>query len=59
MLNIYQTNTLKQFVEWLSLTREFASITEHGDFLNIDISRGSVAKCLRRGGIFKYGFITN
>ena len=29
------------------------------DFLNIDISQSSVATCLRRGGIFKYDFITN
>ena len=28
-------------------------------FLNIDISQGSVATCLRCGGIFKYDFITN
>jgi len=28
-------------------------------FLNIDISQGSVVTCLRCGGIFKYGFITN
>jgi len=35
------------------------SVLEHGDFLNIDISQGSAATCLRCGGIFKYGFITN
>jgi len=34
-------------------------LLEHGDFLNIDISQGSVATCLRRGGIFKYDFIIN
>jgi len=34
-------------------------LLEHGNFLNINISQGSVATCLRRGGIFKYSFITN
>ena len=34
-------------------------LLEHGDFLNVDISQGSVAICLRCGGIFKYVFITN
>ena len=32
---------------------------EHGDFLNMDISQGSVATCLRCGGIFKYEFVAN
>jgi len=27
--------------------------------LNIDISQGSVATCLRYGGIFKYEFVAN
>jgi len=34
-------------------------LLEHGEFLNIDISQGNVATCLRCGGIFKHGFITN
>jgi len=34
-------------------------LLEHGDFLGIDISQGSVATSLRRGGIFKYDFIAN
>jgi len=29
-------------------------LLEHGDFLNIDISQGSVATRSRCGGIFKY-----
>ena len=29
------------------------------DFLNIDISQGSVATCLRCGGIFKYELVAN
>ena len=28
------------------------SVVEHGNFLNIDISQGSVATCLRCGRIF-------
>ena len=51
---------LRQFLEWLSLTWQFASLTfEHCDFLNIDISQGSVATYLRYGGIFKHAFIAN
>jgi len=29
------------------------------DFLNTDISQGSVATRLRCGGVFKYDFVTN
>ena len=51
---------LRQFLEWLSLTWQFASLTfEHCDFLNIDISQGSVATYLGYGGIFKYEFDAN
>jgi len=32
---------------------------EHCDFLNIDISQGSVATRLRRGGIFEYELVAN
>jgi len=34
-------------------------LLEHCDFLNIDISQGSVAIYLRCGGIFKYVFVAN
>ena len=34
-------------------------LSEHGQFLNIDISQGSVATRLRCGGIFKYQFVAN
>jgi len=34
-------------------------LLEHCDFLNIDISQGSVATCLRCGGIFKYELVAN
>ena len=29
----------------------------HDDFLNIDISQGSVEIYLRRGGVYKYDFV--
>jgi len=31
-------------------------LLEHGDFLNIYISQGSVATCLRWGGIFEFDY---
>ena len=34
-------------------------LLEHCDFLNIDISQGSVATRLRCGGIFKYALVAN
>jgi len=34
-------------------------LLEHCDFLNIDISLGSVPTRLRCGGIFKYDLVTN
>ena len=34
-------------------------LLEHCDFLNIDISQGSVVTRLRCGGIFKYGLVEN
>ena len=34
-------------------------LLKHCDFLNIDISQGSVATCLRCGGIFKYELVAN
>jgi len=34
-------------------------LLEHCDFLNIDISQGSVATRLTRGGIFKYELVAN
>jgi len=56
----FVANSLKQFSEWLSFTWQFASITSWTwRFLKIDILQGSVATCLRCGGMFKYGFIAN
>jgi len=41
--------------EWLSLAQQFASLTrENGEFLNTDISQGSVATRLGCGGMFVY-----
>jgi len=34
-------------------------LLEHCDFLNIDISQGSVATRLSCGGIFKYELVAN
>jgi len=34
-------------------------LLEHGDFLNIDISQGSVVTRSRCGGIFKYELVAN
>ena len=34
-------------------------LREHCDFLNIDISQGSVATRLRCAGIFKYDLVEN
>jgi len=59
-MNILRDKYLKTLFEWLSLTRQFASILEHCDFLNTDISQGSVATRLRHGvGIFKHEFVAN
>ena len=45
--------------ELLSFIWQIASRTpyRHGNFLNIDISQGSVAICFRYGGIFNYDFL--
>ena len=34
-------------------------LLEYGDFLNVDISKGSVATQLRCDGIFEYKFVAN
>jgi len=46
--------------EWLSMTAYFIdSGLEHGNFLNSDISQGSVVTQLRCGGIINKGFVAN
>ena len=55
-LDIY----FKTVFEWLSLAKQFASLTpKNCDFLNTDISHGSVATRSGLGEIFKYNFVTN
>jgi len=34
-------------------------LLKNDDFLNTDISQGSVATCLECGGVFVYDFVTN
>jgi len=34
-------------------------LLKNDDFLNTDISQGSVATCLGCGGVFVYDFVTN
>jgi len=34
-------------------------LLQHGDFLNIDISQGSLATQLKCAGIFKYEFVAH
>jgi len=52
----------KPVFEWLSLAYQFASLhllLKNGDFLNTDISQGSVATRLGCGGVVIYDFVTN
>ena len=37
----------------------FHLLLKNSDFLNTDISQGSVATCLGCGGVFVYDFVTN
>jgi len=60
IMNILPDKFLKTVYLTGCLTWQFASILlEHCDFLNTDISQGSVATYLRCGGIFKYEFVAN
>jgi len=60
-INKYQTNKyFSAFFWWLSLTPQLLhSVIEHGNFLNMEISQGSVATPLRCGWIFKDVFIVH
>jgi len=50
----YQTDILKQFLSGYVLHRSLRKLLlEHNNFLNIDISQGSVATCLWWCGILK------
>ena len=46
----------KTVFEWLTLLH---LLFKNGDFLNTDISQGSVATSLGCGGVFAYDFVTN
>ena len=52
----------KTVFEWLSLASLNSLLhllLKNGDFLNTDISQGSVATRLGCGGVFVYDFVTN
>ena len=50
----------KTVFEWLCLDNTLLHLLlKNGDFLNIDISQGSVATYIRCGGTFKYEFVAN
>ena len=52
----------KTVFEWLSLASLNSLLhllLKNGDFLNADISQGSVATRLGCGGVFVYDFVTN
>jgi len=50
----------KTVFEWLNLHNSLLHLLlKNGDFFNTDISQGSVATHLGRGGIFVYDFVTN
>ena len=53
--NAYFSRQIFQNSFWMakSYNSVLQLLLEHGDFLNIDISQGSVATCLRCGGIFR------
>jgi len=50
----------KPVFEWLSLANSLLHLLlKNGDFLNTDISQGSVATRLGCGGVCVYDFVTN
>jgi len=56
IINILSDKYFTTVFEYLSLMWQCA---EHCDFLNIDISQGSVATYVRCSGIYKYAFVAN
>jgi len=57
---IFQTFILKQCLSGYVLHNSLLHLLlKNCDFLNKDISQGSVATCLGCGGIFTYEFVTN
>ena len=60
LTTIKLTSIFLQLFEWLSLTSQFAALCHWTwQFLNTEISQGSVAKRLRCGGMFNDDFIAN
>ena len=50
----------KTVFEWLSLHNSLLHLLlKNGDFLNTDISQGSVATRLRCDGVYVYDLVTN
>ena len=50
----------KTVFEWLSLHNSLLHLRlKNGDFLNTDISHGSVVKRFGCGGVYVYDFVTN
>jgi len=56
----FQTFILKQCLSGCVLRNSLLHLLlNNSDFVNTDISQGSVATRLECGGIFTYGFVTN
>jgi len=57
----FSRHFLKTVFEWLSLTYNtlLHLLLENGDFLNTNISQGSLATRLGCGKVFVYGIVTN
>jgi len=59
-INKYQANSIYKFVSgWVLHLSLLHSVLKHINFLNMDISRGSVTTRLRCSGIFNNAFIAN
>jgi len=59
-MNILSDKYFQTVFEWLVLHGSLLQILlEHGDFLNTDISPGSLATYLGCDGTFKYEFVAN
>ena len=53
-------NIFRQILNcWVLHSSSLHELHEHGNFLNTDISRGSIATCFWYGRTFKYDFVAN
>jgi len=69
--NLSLTLLVKEFLRLVNIWRSYGQnqwlchnsllhlLLKNGNFLNTDISQGSVASCLRCGGVFVYDFVRN